>query len=78
MKPRHLTLALLTVLFAVVGYFLFAIVVALYTGLWLHDEKMYYAQGVPAHIFGATGAVVFACLAWVVWRLAQALWPRGR
>jgi hypothetical protein len=70
MALRHLALLLLSLFLATVGYFVFGIVVAIYAGLWLHDEKMYYAQGLPAHVFGATGAALGVLLAWAVWRLA--------
>lgn len=69
MAFRYLALLVLSLFLAVVGYFLFGIVVAIYAGLWLHDEKMYYAQGVPAHVFGATGAAIGVLLAWLIWRL---------
>lgn len=72
MAPRYLTLLVLSLVLAVVGYVFFGIVAALYAGLWLHDEKMYYAQGFSAHLFGATGAVVGVLLAWAVWRLGLA------
>jgi hypothetical protein len=72
MAIRYLALLVLSLVLAIVGYFLFAIVVAIYAGLWLHDEKMYYEQGLPAHLFGATGAALGVLLAWVLWRLGLA------
>jgi hypothetical protein len=72
MAYRYLALLVLSLFLAVVGYFLFGVVVAIYAGLWLHDEKMYYAQGFPAQLFGATGAVLGVLLAWVIWRLGRA------
>jgi hypothetical protein len=59
----------LSLVFAVVGYFVFGIVVAIYAGLWLHDEKMYYAQGLPAQLFGATGVAIGVFLAWGICQL---------
>ena len=77
---RYVVLLVLALFLAVVGYVLFAIVVAISAGLLLHDEKMYYAQGHPAQLFGATGALLGAVLAWAVWRLGLALLggPGGR
>jgi hypothetical protein len=72
MVMRHLILLMLSLALAVVGYFLFGIVVAIYVGLWLHDEKMHYAQGLSAHVLGATGAALGGLLAWVIWRLGGA------
>ncbi len=69
---RYLGLLILALVLAVVGYFFFGIVVAIYVGLWLHDEKMYYAQGFSAQLFGTTGAAVGVTLAWVIWRLGVA------
>jgi hypothetical protein len=73
---RHVVLLVLALLLAVVGYFLFGIVVTIYTGLLLHGEKMYYAQGLPAQLFGATGALLGVGVAWAVWRLGLALLGR--
>ena len=72
MVIRYLALLVLSLALAVVGYFLFGIVVTIYAGLWLHDEKMYYAQGLPAQLFGAAGVAVGLFLAWGIWRLALA------
>jgi hypothetical protein len=69
MRQRYLILAVFSLFLAVVGYFSFGTVVAIYAGLWLHDEKMYYAQGLSAHLFGATGAALGILLAWFIWRL---------
>jgi hypothetical protein len=55
MQLRTVALSILSLILAMVGYFFFAIVVAIYAGLWLCDEKMYFAQGVWAQIFGVTG-----------------------
>jgi hypothetical protein len=77
---RFLVLLILALLFAVVGYVFFAIVVAIYTGLLLHGEKMYYAQGLAAQLFGGTGALLGVALAGLIWRLGIALLggaPRG-
>jgi hypothetical protein len=52
---RHVVLLVLALLLAVGGYFLFAVVIAIYAGLLLHDEKMYYAQRLSAQLFGASG-----------------------
>jgi hypothetical protein len=72
--PKHpLLLLVLALPMAVVGYFFFGIVVAIYAGLWLHSDKMYYAQGLPAHLFGAVGAAVGVLLAWTISRLVGAL-----
>jgi hypothetical protein len=65
-------LIVLALFFAVLGYFLFAIVIAIHAGLMLHDEKMYYAQGLSAQLFGATGALLGVGLAGAVWRLGLA------
>jgi hypothetical protein len=70
MTIRLLSLLMLSLLLAVVGYFFFGIVVAIYAGLWLFDEKMVFAQGASAQVFGATGAAIGVFLAWVIWRLA--------
>ncbi|MBX7106388.1 MAG: hypothetical protein K1X57_20085, partial [Gemmataceae bacterium] len=32
-------------------------------------EKMYYAQGLTAHLFGAIGSAIGVLLAWAIWRL---------
>jgi len=56
-------------LLAVIGYFVFGVVVAIYAGLWLHDEKMYFAQGWRAQVFGAVGALSGAGVAWIIGRL---------
>jgi hypothetical protein len=72
MGLRYLTLAVLSLVLAVAGYFVFGVVVAIGVGLWLHDEKMYYAQGLSAQLFGATGAVFGVLLACVIWRLGLA------
>jgi hypothetical protein len=69
---RYLVLAALSLLLSVAGYFFFAIVVAIYAGLWVHDEKMYYAQAPWCHLFGAIGVLIGILLAWVVWRLGVA------
>jgi hypothetical protein len=76
MAVRYVTLLVLSVALAVLGYFLFGVVVAIYVGLWLHDEKMYYAQGLSAHLFGATGSAIGALLAWAIWRLGVAVFAR--
>lgn len=68
MRPCYLILSLLTLIFVVAGYFFFGIVIAISAGLWLHAEKMYYAQGLSAHLFGATGAAIGAALSWTIWR----------
>jgi hypothetical protein len=73
-----LALAVLSLCLAVVGYFFFGIVVAIYAGLWLHDEKMYYAQGLSSHLFGATGAALGILLAWFIWRLGLLALGRHR
>lgn len=65
---RYLIRSVLTLFLATVGYFVFGIVVAIYAGLWLHNEKMYFAQGRSAHLFGATGAAIGVSLAWMIWR----------
>jgi hypothetical protein len=77
MASRYLALLVLSLFLAVVGYLVFGIVVAIYAGLWLHDEKMYYARGLSAHLFGATGAAVGVLLAWAVWRGLAALGRHG-
>ena len=69
MALRYAALLVLSLSLAVVGYFLFGIVVAIHAGLWLHGEKMSYAQGLPAHLFGATGAALGLLLARLIWRL---------
>jgi hypothetical protein len=69
---RYLALVALALPLAVIGFFLFATLVAIYAGLWLHDEKMYYAQGLASHLFGATGAVIGLLLAWLIWRVTIA------
>jgi hypothetical protein len=71
MPIRYLSLLVLALPLAVLGYFFFGIVVAIYAGLWLHDDKMYYAQGLPAHLFGAVGAAFGALIAWGIWRLVH-------
>ena len=78
MALRYMALLILALLLAVVGYFFFAIVVAIYAGLWLHDEKMYYAQDPWCHLFGAVGAALGVLLAWVAWRMALAIVGRTR
>jgi len=75
---RYFALLILTSLFAVAGYFLFGTVVAIYAGLWLHNEKMYFAQGTPAHVFGTAGATAGALLAWGIWRLQLAFISQKR
>jgi hypothetical protein len=76
MQIRHFSLLVLSLLLAVLGYFFFGIVVAIYAGLWLHDEKMYYAQGVRGQWFGASGAALGVLLAWAIWRLGVATFSR--
>src|SRR5262249_14917474 len=75
MALRSLALVALSLILAAVGYF-FAIVVGIYAGLWLHDEKMYYAQGPWWHAFGAVGAALGVLLAWAAWRVVPV--SRGR
>jgi membrane protein DedA with SNARE-associated domain len=58
-------------LLAVIGYFFFGVVVAIHAGLWLHDEKMYFAQGWPAQVFGAVGAILGVGLGWGIGRLTR-------
>ncbi len=70
MNLRFLILPVMVLCLAVVGYFFFGVVVAIYTGLWLHDEKMYFAQGLSVHLFGATGAVMGLISGWGIWRIA--------
>jgi formate-dependent nitrite reductase membrane component NrfD len=70
MKMRRVVFSLLAGVLAVLGYFFFGIVVAIYAGLWLHHEKMFYAQGIPAQLFGAAGAAAGVFLAWLIWRLS--------
>jgi hypothetical protein len=77
MALRHLILLILSLALAVVGCFFFGIVVAIYVGLLLHDEKMYYAHGLSARLFGATGAAVGVLLAWVICRLGVATLARS-
>jgi hypothetical protein len=78
MARRYLTLLALALPLAVAGYFFFGIVAAIYAGLWIHDEKMYFAQGLSAQLFGATGAVFGMAIAWAVWRVALAAFARRR
>jgi hypothetical protein len=47
MKSVHVVFGLLGIAF-ILGYFFSGIVIAIYAGIWLHHEKMYYALGVPA------------------------------
>jgi hypothetical protein len=51
---------------AVIGYFVFEIVVAVYAGIWLYDENMYFAQGWRAQVLGGVGALVGVDLGWVI------------
>jgi hypothetical protein len=66
----------LSLFLAVVGYFFFAIVIAIHAGLWLHDDKMYFEMAPACHVFGATGAAVGVLVAWTLWRLALAVFGR--
>jgi len=63
---RNLIVTAGMLLLAVIGYFFFGIVVAIYAGLWLHDEKMYFAQGWRAQVLGAVGALLGVGLGWVI------------
>jgi hypothetical protein len=58
---------------AIAGYFFVGIVVAIYTGLLLHNEKMYFAQGAWAQMFGGFGALCGIALTWGLYRLTTAL-----
>jgi hypothetical protein len=78
MKPRHMVLLLMAATLAVGGYFFAAIVVAIYAGLWLHGEKMYFAQGLSAQIFGVAGAVAGAGVAWLIWWCALIIAGRNK
>jgi hypothetical protein len=78
MALRYVVLVVLAPLLAVAGYLFFAIVVAIYFGLWLQDEKMYYAQYPWYHLFGAVGAMLGVLLGWVAWRMALAIVGRTR
>jgi hypothetical protein len=69
MKTRSVVFSLLAVVLATLGYFISGIVIAIYAGLWLHNEKMYYAQGIPAQLFGAAGAMAGLLVACGIWRL---------
>ena len=73
MALRHFFLFVLSLLFAIVGYFFFAIVVAIYAGLWLTGEKMYFEIGIAPHVFGVVGAIIGIGLAWAAWRLGRVL-----
>lgn len=73
---RYVALIALSLVLAVVGYFLFAIVIAIHAGLWLHDDKMYFEMAPACHVFGATGAAVGVLAAWTLWRLALAVLGR--
>ena len=81
MAWRSLGLLFLSLFLAAAGYFFFGIVVAIYAGLWLFDEKMYFAQGAWAQLFGATGAALGVLVAWVFWLMGRAVLrrhpPRG-
>jgi hypothetical protein len=76
MTIRSLAQLALSLLLAVGGYFFFAIVIAVYAGLWLHGEKMYYAREPWCHVFGGVGAALGLLLAWAVARVFPR--PRGR
>ena len=76
MLLRFATLIALSLVLAVVGYFFFAIVIAIHAGLWLHDDKMYFEMAPACHVFGATGAAVGVLVAWTLWRLALAVFGR--
>jgi hypothetical protein len=68
---RTLTVIAGMVLLGVIGYCFFGVVVAIHAGLWLHDEKMYFAQGWRAQVFGAVGALLGAGISWGIGRLTR-------
>jgi nucleoside recognition membrane protein YjiH len=80
MVLRYAALMALSLVLAVVGYFFFAIVIAIHAGLWLHDDKMYFEMAPACHVFGATGAAVGVLVAWMLWRVALAtfVWPNHK
>jgi hypothetical protein len=68
---RYLMLTTLGLLLSVAGYIFFAVVVAIYVGLWLQADKMYYARYPWYHLFGAVGAALGLLLTWVAWRTTR-------
>jgi uncharacterized membrane protein len=68
---RYLMLTILGLLLSAAGYIFFAVVVAIYVGLWLQADKMYYAQYPWYHLFGAVGAALGMLFTWVAWRMTR-------
>jgi hypothetical protein len=68
---RYLMLNILGLLLSAAGYIFFAVVVAIYAGIWLQADKMYYARYPWYHLFGAVGAALGMLLTWVAWRMTR-------
>ncbi|MDX1964695.1 MAG: hypothetical protein SFX18_16215 [Pirellulales bacterium] len=69
MSLKSLGWLLLAALLAVAGYFFFGIVVAIYVSVILTNDKMTFAQGVWAHVFGGAGALCGLAMAWLLHKL---------
>ena len=77
MSLKNILLAALAFFLAVAGYFFGAIVVAIYAALALGKDKMAFETGITPHLFGAAGALAGVLLAWLIVRIATALFrPR--
>ncbi|MBM3977606.1 MAG: hypothetical protein FJ299_11525 [Planctomycetes bacterium] len=65
---RQLVFWVVALSLAILGYFFFGIVVAIYAGIWFYGDKMALAQGPVVHVIGACGALLGLALAWLITR----------